>query len=153
LEIIAAIPPLHLYLQEIAIKTIAHMKYTNVYFQKHLSKCQGIINHFIPEINLPNDRCPRAFAPLWSNTTTPLAPDGSDPKSSYIFTDGSGNNNLFGSGFLIQAGKLKARGIVNNGLMYTVFLSEVRAIYLATYLTSHQQFKVNSTYLAVPQCS
>jgi len=38
---------------------------------------------------------------------------------------------VFGSGFLIQTGKLKARGIVNNGPMYTVFLSEVRAIYLA----------------------
>jgi hypothetical protein len=111
------------------------MKYTNVYFQKartgHLSKWQGIINHFIPEVNLPNDRCPRAFAPIWRNTTTPPNPDGSDPQSTYIFTDGSGNNNLFGSGFLIQMGKLKARGIVNNGPMFTVFLSEVRAIYLA----------------------
>jgi ribonuclease HI len=135
LEIIAAIPPLHLYLQEISIKTIARMKYTNVYFQKartgHLSKWQGIINHFIPEVNLPNDRCPKVIAPIWQNTITPPDPDGSDPQSTYIFTDGSGNNNLFGSGFLIQTGKLKARGIVNNGPMYTVFLSEVRAIYLA----------------------
>jgi hypothetical protein len=98
---------------------------------RHLNKWQGIINHFIPEVNLPNDRCPHTLAPHWSNTMTPLAPDGWNPQATYIFTDGSGNNNLFGSGFLIQTGNLKARGIVNNGLMYTVFLSEVRAIYLA----------------------
>ncbi len=49
----------------------------------------------------------------------------------HIYTDGSGNNNQYGSGFLIQTGKLKARGIVNNGPMYTVFLSEVCAIFLA----------------------
>ncbi len=135
LEIIAAIPPLHLYLQEIAIKTITRMKYTNVYCQKartgHLNKWQGIINHFIPEANLPNDRCPSLLAPLWSNTMTPQAPDGSKPQTTYIYTNGSGNNNLFGSGFLIQTGNSKARGIVNNGPMYTVFLSEVRAIHLA----------------------
>jgi ribonuclease HI len=62
---------------------------------------------------------------------TPPAPDGSEPQTTYIYTDGSGNNNMFGSGFLIQTGNSKARGIVNNGPMYTVFLSEVRAIHLA----------------------
>jgi hypothetical protein len=106
------------------------MKHRNVYFQKartgHLYKWQEIINHSIPEVNLPNDWCPRALAPHWSNTTTPPAADRSDPQVSYIFTDGSGNNNLFGSGFLIQTGKLKARGVVNNSPMYTVFLSEVQ---------------------------
>jgi len=111
------------------------LKYTNVFLQKarpgHSNKWQGIINHFIPEVNLPNNRCPCTLALLWSNTTTLPAPDGSNPLATYIFTDGSGNNNLFGSRFLIQTGKLKASGIVNNGPMYTVFLLAVRAIYLA----------------------
>jgi len=135
LEIIAAIPPLHIHLQEVALNTIARMKYTNIFFIKaktgHINKWQKIIDHYIPEINLPNDRCSRTLAPIWTNNITPPSPSALNPKETYIFTDGSGNNNSFGSGFLIQTGKHKARGIVNNGPMYTVFLSEIRAIYLA----------------------
>jgi len=135
LEIIAAIPPLHIHLQETALNTIARLRYTNVYFHKartgHLNKWQEIANYSLPEINLPNDRSPRTLAPTWTNTVTPPIPDGTKPKTTYVYTDGSGNSNNFGSGFLIQTGKLKARGIVNNGPMYTVFLSEVRAIFLA----------------------
>jgi len=137
LEIIAAIPPLHLHLQEVALNSIARMKYTNIFFNKaktgHLSKWQKIIDQFVPEVNLPNDRCPRTLSPLWTNNITPPPPSHPEAKQDFtqIFTDGSGNNNNFGSGFLIQTGFQKARGIANNGPMYTVFLSEVRAIYLA----------------------
>jgi len=135
LEIIAAVPPLHIHLQEVALNTIARMKYTNVYFKKapkgHLNKWQTIINHSIPEIDLPNDRGPRVLAPTWTNSTTPPPPDGAKLNATYIYTDGSGNNNNFGSGFLIQTNKQKARGIASNGPMYTVFLSEIRAIFLA----------------------
>jgi len=135
LEVITGMPPLHIHLQEVALNTIARMKYNNTYFKMaktgHLQKWQDIIDSFIPEINLPNDRGPKATAPTWHNSITSPNPDDAKPDSTYIFTDGSGNNGQFGSGFLIQTGKDKGLGMANNGPMYTVFLSEIRAIFLA----------------------
>jgi len=125
LEIITATPPLQIHLQEVALKTIVRMKYTNIYFNKartgHLNKWQNVINSLLPEANLPNDYGPKKISPLWTNVIPSPSPEDNNDNTTYIFTDGSGNNHQYGSGYLIQTNNQKGPGIVNNGPMYTVF--------------------------------
>jgi ribonuclease HI len=58
-------------------------------------------------------------------------PDTPDQDQANIYTDGSGKNNLAGSGFFIKWGTETRVGMAHNGSWYSVFLSELRAIKLA----------------------
>jgi ribonuclease HI len=136
LEIVTHTIPLHIYLQEMALKTMN--RFNNIEFQLnparngHWIRWQKLLKEYIPLATTPSDFtrkvCRPDFTKLLSSTPNPDIPAQHHVN---IYTDGSSKNNFAGSGFLIKWGKETRVGMAHNGTWYSVFLSELRAIKLA----------------------
>ena len=137
LEIITHTPPLQLILQDLSVRTVLKFKY--IQFQPppapdgHLQRWLQTIQTAVPLGLLPSDHIRRQRAPWFKQLKLeedelPMPPSA---EQANIFSDGSGKDGLFGSGFFIEWGNQSRIGCSNNGEFYSVFLSEVRAISLA----------------------
>jgi len=133
LEIITLTVPLHIFLQEVSLKTIYNFK--NVNFKLigahalkcHLSRWVAMLQKYIPSASLTCDRGQRILAPIFQNRLeTPQVED-----EVAIYTDGSKLGPDCGSGFFLKWRDQTRIGLGYNGQKFTVFLSELRAITLA----------------------
>jgi len=128
LEMITKTIPLHIHLQEVALKTICNFKNTNIQISAppkgHLAKWLCILHHHLPLTILPCDKTIKNLSPNFQNKV----PDTWADEGATIYTDGSKMGPDCGSGFIINWENQTRIGMVYNGQYQTVFLSEIRAI-------------------------
>jgi len=131
LEIITKTIPLHIYLQEISLRTI-HNFITKDFVLRpspkgHLNRWLKIMESYIPLALKPSDKCSNISSPIFKNRINHTK----NQEETTIFTDGSMIDSNCGSGFVINWENKTRFGLSYNGKYHTVFLSEVRAISLA----------------------
>lgn len=133
LEILTYTPPLQLFLQEVAVKTI--LRFNHIGFQVvparkgHLTRTLKDIQNNAPFALLPCDRTAKETRPKFTNLQEDLPDPWTNGEGTVnIFTDGSGINNSYGSGFYITWSDKTRVGVAAGGSYSSVFLSELRAI-------------------------
>ena len=131
LEIITKTIPLHIHLQETALKTIQNFKNINFHPKPspegHLIRWQKMLHTYIPIARVISDKCAKKPAPYFQNRKEIVNKE----EEIAIYTDGSKKGPNCGSGFLIKWADETRLGMSYNGHYQSVFLSEVRAINLA----------------------
>jgi len=131
LEIITKTMPLHIYLQEVSLKTIHNFITKNFTLEPsikgHLSRWFSILQNYIPLALKTSDKCSKMLAPLFKNKISQTQ----SSEGATIYTDGSKIDSDCGRGFIIKWDNQTRLGLNYNGKFYTVFLSEVKAITLA----------------------
>jgi ribonuclease HI len=131
LEILTKTTPLHIHLQEVALKTLCNFKNSNFQLKAplngHLAKWIQILHHHLPLTTLPCDKTVKKLSPQFLNKI----PDPQTNEGATIYMDGSKMGPDCGSGFIIEWGKESRMGMVYNGQFQSVFLSEIRAISMA----------------------
>jgi len=131
LEIITKTIPLHIYLQEISLRTIHNFITKNFVLNPspkgHLKRWLQIMESYIPLALKPSDKCSKISSPNFKNRIT----HSKKQEGTTIFTDGSMIDSNCGSGFVITWENKTRYGLSYNGKYHTVFLSEVRAVTLA----------------------
>jgi len=141
LEMITKTTPLHIHLQEMALKTICNFKNIKINIitppNGHLAKWLNILSHHVPLAALPCDKTTKTLSPQFTNKI----PESPTDEGATIYTDGSKKGPDCGSGFIIQWDKETRLGMVYNGHYQSVFLSEIRAISMAVekFLTENIQ--------------
>jgi hypothetical protein len=94
--------PLHIHLQEVALKTICNFKNTYVQITApptgHLAKWLSILHHHLPLALTPCDKTTKSLSPLFQNKVTNTWSE----EGATIYTDGSKRGPDCGSGFIIN---------------------------------------------------
>jgi len=110
-------------------------RFNNINFQLtpamsgHWRRWQELLARFVPLSTTPSDHTKKLRSPDFENFKEESPnPDTPVEGQANIYTDGSGKNNLAGSGFFIKWGKETRVGMAHNGSWYSVFLLELRAI-------------------------
>ena len=136
LEILTNTTPLQFFLEEVSLNTLTRFIHINFQVEParkgHWSRLISELQSQTPMALLPSDRTAKTrrkfFQKLIDNNPNP---SNLQPGNVNIFTDGSGKDGCYGSGFLIKWSDQTRIGAATGGSHFSVFLSELYAIQLA----------------------
>ena len=136
LEILTNTIPLQHFLQEVSLNTLTRFKHINFQVEParrgHWRRLLTELESHTPMALLPSDRTAKTRR-MFFQRKIDNAPDPTilSEGNVNIFTDGSGKDGSYGSGFLIKWSNQTRVGAATGGSHYSVFLSELYAIQLA----------------------